>query len=141
MRIAAEDEHEGAADEDGRVEEARRGRRGEETPLARLVRIVRVEAIGEDLVNRRLGHVAAVHVDEIRMRIMRGAVTVAAFHGETYRLNNLPLACTEVVLLHGVEVAVLRRVAKDDDHLLLLVVALYQVRCVPSNLSMIKMSA
>lgn len=101
VHVTAEYQHQPAGDEGRGVKEPSRRRRREHPPLVR-VRVVGVQPAGQHLRALRLGHVAAVHVYELREGVVSGAVPVAALHREAGRLDDLPFPRTQVVLLDGV---------------------------------------
>ena len=61
----------------------------------------------------RHNHVAAAHEDQV---VQHRAVFVPALHRVAPGLDDASLLVAEVVVLHSVEVAVLRAVPEDDDH-------------------------
>ena len=61
----------------------------------------------------RHNHVAVAHEDQV---VQHRAVFVPALHRVAPGLDDASLLVAEVVVLHGVEVVVLRAVPEDDDH-------------------------
>lgn len=133
MHVTAKDEHQTAGDKDAGVKKSGRRRGRQYLPLA-ILGMIGVEFIRQYLSALRLGHVPTVHVYKMRQRIVRRTMTVAPFNGVTNRLDDLPLPRSQVILLDGVQVTILRRITKDHNHFLFLPVTLDEIRRMPSYL-------
>ncbi len=113
--VAAEDQHQPPRDEGRRMQETRRRGVLQQNPYP-AIWIIRIQTFAQNLSGFVLRHHSPIHVYLPGEGVPRGRVTVPPLNRIPPSGDYMPLASTEIVLLHRIQVPQVRRVTEQDDH-------------------------